>query len=369
MLMSQTLTITPLYPNAFYMAGFMVYKPICFQSAIALLCSLVVFPQSVSSQFRSRFSTVLDPLGKAMGQIEELFSDASSMATFGSPGHDGTGHHVNSDGTFSFDEPIDRETKVDTWGDRSDEIRITLLGSLKGMAPLQAQQRYLDVDITYGRLCGQDLKEIFNVLASVQVRASGLSFFFNALVRKIRRTHMDSAGFSVRHTVSMMSLHNEANRLSRHSTRTSRPVSRQTSTSDVMDLAAHHRQSVDAAGRQSATPGTPATPATSDDEGSDHPERHERPGRKRLGHGHRSHEHIHDRGISEGRLARRLLHLSRDHSKDRSSSRERGRSKEHPKHGRTNSHVSLLEKLHKSQQPVGVYESQRYMDLERGDER
>lgn len=350
--------MTPLYPDAFYMAAFMVYKPICFQAAIALFCSLVVFPQSVSTQFRDRFSLVLDPLATSMGQVEELFSDASTMPSFGTPGHDGSGHRENADGSYAFDTVVDGETKVQTWGDRSDAVRATLLGSLKGMAPLQSQQRYLDVDITYGRLSGQDLKEIFNILASVQVRASGLSFFFNALVRKIRRTHMDSAGFSVHHTVSMMSLHNEGgSRLSRPSTRTSRPTSRQTSAVEIQDFA--HRDSLSAVanGHGMETPGTPGTPATSDDEASDRHERHERPS--------------HDRGRSEGRLARRLLLMtsSRDHSRERrSSSHERRKSKDHHK-VKGGSHISLLERLHKSQQPVGVYESQRYMDLERGDER
>lgn len=60
---------------------------------------------------------------------------------------------------------------------------------------------------------------------------------------------------------------------------------------------------------------------------------------------------------------------SRDHSRERrSSSHERRKSKDHHK-VKGGSHISLLERLHKSQQPVGVYESQRYMDLERGDER
>lgn len=364
LLIFKTLTMTPLYPTAYYMAAFMVYKPICFQSGIALLCSLVVFPQSVSSQFRDRFSAVLDPLSKGIGQIEDLFSEASTMSSFANQASNG---HTNPDGTYTFDTAVDGEAKVQAWGDRSDEVRATLLGSLKGMAPLQAQQRYLEVDISYGRLSGPDLKEIFNILASVQVRASGLSFFFNALVRKIRRTHMDSAGFSVHHTVSMMSLQNEGNNLSRPSTRTSRPTSRQASATNMQDFARRDSASASHRAETPATPGTPATPATpatSDDEVGDRHERAEK-------HGHdRAEKHGHDRG----RLARRLLHLStghsREHSKERSPSREGRKSKEHHRHGSKGaSHVSLLDRLHKSQQPVGVYESQRYMDLERGDER
>lgn len=382
MLLTQAMTLVHLYPVANYKIPWIVYKPMCFQAAIALICCILI-PDSVSGQFRRRFTGVLAPLRDAMGEVESLFSDASSMCTFGTTSR-------RHDSIVSFDESTELDAKMQAWGDRSAEIRLVLLKSLGGMQPLNAQQRYLDVDISYGRIPGRDLREMFNVLASVQVRASGFSFFFNTIVNKVRRTHLDSKGFNAQRSLSMATL-------SRPTSRTvSRPGSqagsRHGSAISLKDL---HRSSVslkdlrrgsEAEGAQTprsvgfeetprdtphaettdaATPG--GTPDVSDDEPSDR-------------------EHRESRRAKPESLAHRLFHLprsrdpspnsdrEREHSRERRGSRDRRRKrrvkelKEH-KDSLKGSALSLLDQLRKSQQPVGVYESQRYMDLESGNDR
>jgi hypothetical protein len=376
-----TFTLVPLYPRADFTIPWIVYKPICFQAAVAIACSILI-PQSVSGQFRGRFVGVLAPLRDGLGEIESLFSDASSMCTFGTTPQ----RHAS---IVSFDEPNEIERKIHAWGDRSAEIRVVLLKSLAGMSPLNAQQRYLDVDISYGRIPGRDLRELFNVLASVQVRASGFSFFFNTIVNKVRRTHLDSKGFNAQRSLSMAELSRPTSRtFSRPGSRAGSAISlknlRRSSaslkdvrrTSEAEDAAPTPRSIAfeetphDTPHDETTDAGTPGgTPDVSDDEASDREQRETR------------------RGCSKPEtLAQRLFHMprSRDPSphseRERSRSRERRGSRERRRKSRVKelrehkdslkgSALSLLDQLRKSQQPVGVYESQRYMDLESGHDR
>lgn len=367
--------MVPLYPTAFYMAPWLVFKPICFQAGISLFCSIFVFPQSVSGQFRGRFNGVLNPLLQAMGEIESLFSDASTMTTFGTPDH--TPKHGRHASIVSFDDDSEMDNKIQAWADRSDEIRQVLLKSLAGMQPLNAQQRYLDIDISYGRIPGIDLKELFNVLASVQARASGFSFFFATLVKKVRRTHLDSLGFNAQRSLSMAEV-------SRPNSRThSRAGSRVGSAISLKDM---RRSSEVCPAPDESCPPTPNSavfdrgetprdgygstePGTPDDSDDEHGHGSDREGRRKSRPEHRYHES----------LAHRLLHSlphsrprSRETSphRDRSHSRERRRKRSKDLNSSIKgSALSLIDHLRKAQQPVGVYESQRYMDLESGEDR
>lgn len=372
---AQSLTIVPLYPTAFYLGPWLVYKPICFQAGVALLCSIFVFPQSVSGQFRGRFVGVLNPLVEAMSDIESLFSDASTMSTFGTP--TGTPKHARHSSITSYHDECDEvKNKVQAWGDRSAEIREVLLKSLAGMAPLNAQQRYLDVDISYGRIPGRDLREMFNVLASVQVRASGFSFFFNIIVNKVRRTHLDSKGFNAQRSLSMATL-------SRPTSRTSRTFSRPGSTRGSAMSLKEMRRSSEVPDHADSAPPTPRS-ATFDHDtprdgyGSTEPgtpddseDEHNYSDREQRGRRYREHRH-------QESLAHRLLH-SLPHSLPRSretsphshrdSSRSRERKRKKNKDVLKGSTLSLTDSLRKIQQPVGVFESQRYMDLEAAEDR
>lgn len=335
-----------MYPTAFYKIGWIPIQPIFIQAAIGLLCALFIFPQSASHQFRTKFAGVVDPLHKAVSQIETLFSEASHMNTFAVPEASKEGgkpvegnasaRNVSFDaarGDRMRDSATDEKLKA--WGDRSAAIRQVLLGSLAGIPPLAAQARYLPIDISFGRLSGKDLAEIYPLLSSMQARASGLSFFFNAIVNNVRHTHLDSAGFSAKGVL-------EAHDSSRPPSRApSRPASVRNipSSRDLVD----HSDTENGPHTPGAANGSGHITPTHDTDDAHHPDKDakdEHALMKRL-HKHVKHGHRH--------------HHSHGHH---------GHG-----HGHKGSHMSLLEHLHKAQQPVGVYESQRYMDVERVEDR
>jgi hypothetical protein len=331
------------------MAGFSIWKPIAIQCAVQLVCSVLIFPESVTSQFRRRFAAVLSPLEEAMGAMEQLFIQASEV-------HSAFPHEGDESPRVTFDDPEEHyHSKVTEWADRSDQIRQTLTSSLVGMQPLQGQLRYLPVDLSYGRLRGRDLAELFDILASVQVRASGMAFFFNAIVNKVRRTHLDSQGFSAQETIT----HTLSRPVSRMSG--SRPTSRPGS---VMGSRPPSRQASakDLSNRVSADNLTHATHDSDDEHGSRRPsqaddglhhDEHSLAHHLRMAF-HKSHSFIQTGSSHSHRGSGSALHL---HKGSLSGL-----------HSQKGSHMSLIEHLRKTQQPVGVYESQRYMDLERGDE-
>ncbi|KAL1410159.1 hypothetical protein Q8F55_004164 [Vanrija albida] len=350
-IMDVGLTLVPMYPYPFYKIGWIPIQPIFIQGGIGLLCALVIFPQSASHQFRTKFAGVVDPLHRAVKQMEVLFAEASHMDTFGvhdkpeaskegdkpEPSKEGYARNVSFDAGTGERLRRDSETdhKLKEWGDRSAAIRQVLLGSLAGIPPLGAQMRYLPIDISFGRLSGKDLQEIYPLLAAMQARASGLSFFFNAIVNNVRHTHMDSAGFSAKGVL-------EQHDISRPPSRApSRPGSVRNipSLRDLLDHSDHDTGSHTPRAARGSGRDTPPHD-TDDDSQRDgaHPEKDDHAFMKRL-HKHLKHGGRHGRSRSPGRHG---------HG-----------------HGHKGSHMSLLEHLHKAQQPVGVYESQRYMDVER----
>lgn len=226
------------------------------QGGIATVCSLLIFPESVSHSFQGKLVAVIDPLRQAMQSIEELFAESA------------TGGDVDD--------------RLEDWAGKSKTIRGELLQSLSGVPPLRAQQRYLSVDFSYGRLSGHDLRDMFDRIATLQTRSGGMAFFFDVIVTNARHLHLDSSAFSV------------------HQASQSRPSSRPPSIREP----------------------------TEDEADSDTDELHPR-----------------------------RFHLP--------AFLHRRSGSPHGLHSHKGSHVSLLDNLRKAQQPVGVYESQRYMDVER----
>jgi hypothetical protein len=219
------------------------------QAGLSILATLLVFPESVGHQVQKKFGTIVSPLMRAMVDVQRL-----------------------------FDEPVqegDAAIRLEHWASRSKDIRSLLLQSLAGIPLCRAQQHYLIVDISYSRLSGLDLRQIFDSLAAVQSRSAGLSFFFDVMVNNARHTHIDSAIFVAR----------------------------------------------DASSRPSTRP--PSVVEAS--------------------------EPVSEESPSE-------MHFSKHFPFLRNGS---------PSRHHKGSHISLLEHMRKTQQPVGLYESQRYMDIER----
>jgi hypothetical protein len=261
-------------PHAYYTAGLLFFLPMAVQGGISLLATLLIFPRSVSSVFQSKFGAIVDPLLKGIRSTEALFDKAQETAS--------------PEDSENESRPEDR---LDNWAEESKTIRAQLLQSLSGVAPLRALAKYLIVDFSYSRLSGNDLKEVFEQLAQLQIRSAGLGLFYDVIVSNARHSHIDSSAFTAQNS--------------------SRPPSRAPS---IVEMSEMHGTPP----RRSVEADIAASPSVED-----------------VGHRHFP--------FFTTRKSNSALHSG--HAKP--------------------SHSSLLDHLRKSQQPVGVYESQRYMDIEK----
>lgn len=259
-LINQSLTTAAYYPYALYTSGLLFFLPMAIQAGLGCLSLFLIFPESVAHSYQAKFAGVINPLSSALGIVESLFASEGS-------------------------DDLVRTVSVgfDTWVEQGKRIRGQLLASLAGLPPLRAQQRYLRIDISYGRLSGKDLRQLGDKLAVVQTRSTGVAFFFDVIINNSRHTHLDSTAFSVHEPQS-------------------RPNSRPASIAE--------------SSRDGVEEGSPS-PVDADEQ---------------------SH--------TPKRFHLQFLHRP-------------------VSFGHKGSHVSLLEHLRKVQQPVGVYESQKYMDVER----
>ncbi|TYJ59015.1 hypothetical protein B9479_000003 [Cryptococcus floricola] len=301
-LIDVSLTTAVFYPTNVYDIGLIFFLPMAIQAGLGTLCSILIFPESVGHSFQSKFGGVLDPLASAMGSIDELFSEAEQTVA----------DSEDDDFLSARDTQREREgfaDRLENWAGRCKGIRTKLLQSLTGLPPLRAQQRYLSVDISYSRLSGEDLRNLFDRLALLQARSGGMAFFFDVIITNAKHSHLDSSAWSVQQVAQ------------------SRPGSRATSIrneslDDRHDNGEYEVRDDDAA--------TPALEVEDSADGSHNPNHYF--GSKRF---------------SMPGILRR-------------SGSPHGISNSHK-----GSHMSLLDHLRKSQQPVGIYESTRYMDIER----
>lgn len=108
--------------------------PLALHSAISLLCSALLFPQSVNAQYIKRMAAALRPLEMAMRTQPKLLS--------GSP----------------FDDEFDLE-----------EFRAHLKTVESNIIPLAASARLIDRDLCYGRFSGHDLKDLHSLTRRLYV--------------------------------------------------------------------------------------------------------------------------------------------------------------------------------------------------------
>nr|XP_019049909.1 hypothetical protein I302_00328 [Kwoniella bestiolae CBS 10118]OCF28839.1 hypothetical protein I302_00328 [Kwoniella bestiolae CBS 10118] len=296
------LTTAVFYPYDLYTSGLLFFLPMAIQAGLGCIATLFIFPESVGHSFQSKFPGILNPLAGAMKSIESLFQEAKSNSAV-------------DEGLLSTNEAKREKefaAKLEDWAERSKDIRQQLLQSLAGLPPLRAQQRYLNVDFSYSRLSGEDLRTLFDLLALVQARSGGMAFFFDVIVTNARHTHLDSSAWSV------------------YKVNQSRPGSRAASIRNETGADESRRESL--ADDSIGGDGT-VTPPIDHDDSTDN-----------LAHERSSY------------FSGKKLHFANFIRKSGSShglNRDKG------------SHVSLLDHLRKIQQPVGVYESTRYMDIEK----
>ncbi|OCF58351.1 hypothetical protein L486_04383 [Kwoniella mangroviensis CBS 10435] len=300
------LTTAVFYPYNLYTSGLLFFLPMAIQAGLGCIATLFIFPESVGHSFQSKFPGILNPLAAAMKSIELLFQEAKTIPS-----------DLNGDAGLLSTNEARREKefaeKLEDWAERSKDIRQQLLQSLAGLPPLRAQQRYLNVDFSYSRLSGEDLRTLFDHLALVQARSGGMAFFFDVIVTNARHTHLDSSAWSV------------------YKVNQSRPGSRAASIRNENVADDSRRESL-ADDSLAGGDGT-VTPPIDHDDSTDN-----------LAHERSSY------------FNGKKLHFA---SFIRKSSSAHGLNRD------KGSHVSLLDHLRKIQQPVGVYESTRYMDIEK----
>ncbi|EIW69174.1 hypothetical protein TREMEDRAFT_39416 [Tremella mesenterica DSM 1558] len=176
-LLDVALTLANFQPGPAYTLGFLFFKPMVVQGGLSVLSSILIFPQSISSLFKTTVPKTLDPLIHALGSAERLFTRAG-------------------DTTLLSDYPS-LKLRSQAWAEESAGIRDGLNDSLSGIAPLSQQQKYLPLDISYGRLSSQDLRQLYTLLVSTQTRSSGLAFFFDMVFHNAKHSHIDSSAYSV----------------------------------------------------------------------------------------------------------------------------------------------------------------------------
>ncbi|KAJ7157023.1 hypothetical protein C8R43DRAFT_998138 [Mycena crocata] len=140
-----SLTTAVLFPFPFYQVGRSIILPITLHSAIALLSSLIIFPQTISSQFTTRLGLVLAPLTKS----------------------------------FELHQVI---LKKDPYSSEFSSIAATIVAlvakSEAALIPLAASVHLLDTDLIYSRFAPTDFIALQKVAKRMTVRANGMSIYF-----------------------------------------------------------------------------------------------------------------------------------------------------------------------------------------------
>lgn len=307
--------------------------PMSIQLGLAVVCSIFVFPESVGSSFTRKLDGVLKPIMSATDDLRNLFNDVKhSREQRMELDRSDSDPTVYGSENASFD---DEQAKVDKkrenlkeWAKTGACIREKFINSGAGLGPLKGQEHYLGKELAFSRYSGTDIQELFVPIQNVQLRSAGLSFFFDVLSSAIQHTHLNSQAFNV----------NE----SRPATPTSsRPPSfheeRRSSKHAVSPLADDHSD------RETSTPlGLPPHEFTdSDDHHLTAPDLSS----------HRSHSYS----------LRKRLHLPDWHRSPGTHSFPRSLSFT----DKTMSHTSLMDHLRKIQAPVGIFESMKYLEMER----
>ena len=303
------------------------------QLGLAVVCSIFVFPESVGSSFTRKLDGVLKPIMSATEDLKNLFDNVKQSREqrleLDRSDSDPT---VYGSESASFDEQAKADKKrenLEKWATTGACIREKFISSAAGLGPLKGQEHYLAKELAFSRYSGTDIQELFVPIQNVQLRSAGLSFFFDVLYSAIQHTHLNSQAFNVSE--------------SRPVTPTSsRPPSlheeRRSSKHVISPLADEHHSR-----ETTATPlGSPNEFADSDDHETSPPDLSS----------HRSHAYS----------LRKRLHLPFDwHRSPGSHSFPRSLSFT----DKAASHTSLMDHLRKNQAPVGIFESMKYLEMER----
>ena len=124
--------------------------PIAFHSINAILCSLLIFPESVHAQFRRRFHAVLSPLVEALRDQPKLLKNAPSFFD------------------LDFDAGVEKYTKQ-------------VQAAEAALGPLAMTGRLMKKDCSFGRFGPGDFRLIHELVRRMTVRANGMAFYFKIM--------------------------------------------------------------------------------------------------------------------------------------------------------------------------------------------
>ncbi|KAL7418186.1 hypothetical protein BDY24DRAFT_437656 [Mrakia frigida] len=302
--MDVALTLIPLLPYSYWASGEVFYLPMASQIAVNLLLSLLIFPSSLSASYLTSVQGLLNPLHTSTSALLALFK-------------------AGAEGDASLED----------WIALGEVITVGRLKSqTEGLGAMMAVESPLKADVSLGRVAPEDLLRLGEKGKDVLLRAGGVAFFFEIIQTALRHTHLDSQAFSVRnHTDERHSFADE-DLSTRPNSANASPLGSPTHSQTDLPATNTPHPLVDAEER-------PPPPPSSSAPASIH------------------HSPLRPSSSSWRKDRFHLLHPSkhgRSRSKERSSL-----------HGAGGSHLSLFDKLKKIQEPVGVFESQRYMDVER----
>lgn len=126
--------------------------PVAFHSVIAILVSLLVFPESVHGQFRRRFNAVFTPLTQALYSQPEL---------------------------LTMESVAERESELFDAALALFQSRIRTAETALG--GLRAARRLMRRDVAYGRFGADDFKKMHELARRMTVRAHGMAFYFKIM--------------------------------------------------------------------------------------------------------------------------------------------------------------------------------------------
>lgn len=144
--------------------GASVVKPVAIHSAISIVCSIIILPETVNAQFIKRFRGLFLPLAKALRTQPQIFA-VSAMSD-------------------NFDpNPFYKEIE----------------NAEAALAPLAATSRILKRDLSWGRFGSKDFSRLHELARIVTVRVNGMAFYFKIMDSSVNKQR-GMPGFSLLNT-------------------------------------------------------------------------------------------------------------------------------------------------------------------------
>ncbi|KAJ8489973.1 hypothetical protein ONZ45_g13364 [Pleurotus djamor] len=143
-----SLTTNVLFPYPFYQIGEAIFIPLAFHSAISLICSCILFPCSISAQFTQNLINVLNPLQTALSTHRKLL-------------------HIPHD-TTEYTSTVAALTQ-------------SVSQSESSLIPLAAASRLLKSDLIYSKFAPLDWKSLQQTARRMAPRANGLGVYWSMI--------------------------------------------------------------------------------------------------------------------------------------------------------------------------------------------